>query len=314
MTINQALNWAIKELKKVKINSAVLDAEVLLSFAIKKPKEWILTHPDYNLKTQEYKKLIKRRAKHEPVAYITRTKEFFGLNFFVDKNVLIPRPETELMVEKALEIIKGSKRNINLIDIGTGSGCIPISIIKNNVTVCYDRSKLLHSNFKIFAVDFSANALQIARKNAAKHKVKIKFLKGNLLKPLFSYSRELEIGNIIITANLPYLSDSQYKKLPPEIKKYEPRSTLVAGKDGLDYYKELLLSFQRKLESRNRNWIPGQARNDGWMRGNDIVLLLEIDPAQTKKIKKLIGKILPNAKTEIQKDLAKRDRLVIIKI
>lgn len=340
MTIKQALNWAIKKLKKSKIypvkwsrsefnrvNSAVLDAEVLLSFAIKKSKEWILTHPEANLKTQEYKKLIERRCKHEPVAYITKTREFFGLNFFVDKNVLIPRPETEMMVEKVLEIIKESKRKIypvkcrkaaipfaelfnrvNLIDIGTGSGCIPISIIKTFSTTLHGRSKLWTPELENFAVDYSAKALEVARKNAAKHKVKIKFLKGDLLSPL----KKLPAGEIIITANLPYLSELQYKKLPPEIKKYEPKSALIAGKDGLKYYRELLLSLSSSGLSGGSKKIKGlDSPNKSW---NDITLLLEIDPAQTKKIKKIISKILPDAKTAIQKDLAKRDRLVIIKI
>jgi release factor glutamine methyltransferase len=297
MTINQSLNWAIKELKKAKINSAVLDAEALLGLTIKKPKEWILTHPEAELKSQEYKKLIKRRVKHEPVAYIIKTKEFFGLEFFVDKNVLIPRPETELMVEKVLEIIKSEKTK-NLIDIGTGSGCIPISILKWIPAF---------AGMTATAIDYSTKALQVARKNAEKHKVKIKFLKGDLLSPI----KKLPNGKIIITANLPYLSDSQYKKLLPEIKKYEPKSALVAGKDGLDYYRKLLTNLSLIILTPPNLPFKKMGRE---RRGNDIITLLEIDPAQTKKIKKIIKKIFPRAKVEIQKDLAKRDRLVIIKI
>jgi len=308
MTINQSLNWAIKELKKAKINSAVLDAEVLFGFSIKKPKEFLFAHPDYKLKTHELKnikKYIARRKKHEPIAYIIGTKEFYGLNFLVDKNTLIPRPETEMMVENAIKIatteIQKSrntekKARINLIDVGTGSGCIPISILKQSPV-----------KITTTAIDYSAKALKIARKNSAKHKVKIKFLKGDLLLPI----KKLPTGEIVITANLPYISESQYKKLSPEIKKYEPKSALIAGKDGLDYYRELLANLSLFFLTPPN--LPFK-KMGGERHGNDITILLEIDPSQSTKIKETINKIFPDAKVEIQKDLAKRDRLVIIKI
>lgn len=335
MTISQILNHAIKQLKKAKISSAVLDAEALLGLAVKKPKEWILTHPEYNLKTQEYKnikKYIARRKKREPVAYITGNKEFFGLDFFVDKNVLIPRPETELMVEKVLEILGHeigrpsnfvTKKKINLIDIGAGSGCVPISVLKwipayEGMTKRDAGMTKAVVEMTTMAIDYSANTLKVAKKNAAKHKVKIKFLKGNLLSPF----KKLPSGEIIITANLPYLSESQYKKLPPEIKKYEPKNALVAGKDGLKYYRDLLMDFRRRTLGHqvSRLGLCRTRRSDGMILGGktrkngNMWLMLEIDPSQSKKIKKITTKILPKAKIEILKDLAMRDRLVIIKI
>ncbi|KKS53992.1 MAG: Release factor glutamine methyltransferase, partial [Candidatus Magasanikbacteria bacterium GW2011_GWA2_42_32] len=142
-----------------------------------------------------FKKLIARRAKGEPIAYLIGHKEFYGLDFEINKNVLIPRPETELMVEEVVKKIDRLK--IILIDVGTGSGCIPIAIlktIKNTATI------------KCFAIDISPGAIATAKRNAKKHNVKIKFLHGNLLEPMMSQLTQYSKKNkIIITANLPYL-------------------------------------------------------------------------------------------------------------
>ncbi|MEA3272745.1 MAG: peptide chain release factor N(5)-glutamine methyltransferase [Patescibacteria group bacterium] len=234
MTIKQALIWAIKQLKTS--NSPALDAEALLSFVLKKDKTFLFAHSEKKLTSnqlEKFKKLIVRRAKHEPVAYITNNKEFYGLNFYVDENVLIPRPATESMVEKALKIISNSKRPITLIDVGTGSGCIMISILKwIPASAGMTRGG---AGMTVVAIDSSKEALKIAQKNAKKHDVanRVKFVYSNLLEKIKTND------NILITANLPYLTTEQYKNLPPEIKKYEPKSALVAGKDGMRYYKKL---------------------------------------------------------------------------
>ncbi|NQU83918.1 MAG: peptide chain release factor N(5)-glutamine methyltransferase [Parcubacteria group bacterium] len=314
MNVKQALGWAIKKLnppslklrRTRKLNSPVLDAEVLLSFILKKDKTFLFAHPEKKLtakQLEKYKKIITRRAKHEPVAYITNDKEFYGLDFYVDKNVLIPRPETELIVDEAIKIIKDSKHKILLVDIGTGSGCVAVSIVKN-------------TKIKAVAIDYSKPALKIAKKNAEKHGVasRIQFVYSNLLEniKLRNYENN-EITKTIITANLPYLTTEQYKKLSPDIKKYEPRSALVGGKDGLRYCRELLrdvdsrLSLAGDLPQVRRSW------NDKGRHGNDVIVLLEIDPHQAKPIKKIIKEILPKAEVEIKIDLAKRDRLVAIK-
>lgn len=218
MTIRGCLIWATNKLSKIK--SASLDAEILLSWTLKKPKSYLYTYPERKLINRElakYKQYISRRAKGEPVAYLIGHKEFYGLDFLVNKHVLIPRPETELLVEEVLK----NKKIKRIADIGTGSGCIAIALAKNN------------PKLKIYATDISANALIIARKNTKKYKLKnIIFKKGNLLEPV----KNMKLDAII--ANMPYLSKKIYKKNYDNLK-FEPKIALLAGDDGLDCYRKL---------------------------------------------------------------------------
>ncbi len=302
MTLMNALKWSTEQLKKSGIDSAPLDAEILLSSVLKKSREFILSHPEKNLKKEKLKNLktlIKRRAQGEPIAYIVGEKEFYGLNFKVNRNVLIPRPETELIVDlvrphltspssKEEEVGRGG---VILIDIGTGSGCIPISIAKN-----------IKKTFPIFAADISKNALKIAKKNAKLNGVskKITFLQGDLLNG-FTKSYKI-VGfrksySLIITANLPYIPTSGWQKLPPNIKNYEPRAALDGGKDGLKYYRQLFkqisaLSAKTSVKS----------------------VIIEHDPRQKSKLKKIILKHFSQAKIVFHKDLAQKWRLAEIKI
>lgn len=281
MIISEALHWGYQNLQK-KSTSANLDTEVLLSFIIKKPKEFLYTHPEKKITAGQFKKFnqnIRRRAQNWPLAYLTGHKEFFGLDFLVDKNVLIPRPETELMAEEAIKTIKTSEQKNILIDVGTGSGCLPIAIGKN-----------IFSYLKILAVDISSPALKIAHRNTQKHKIKIQFLKSNLLQKFLSSAILNSKLPLIITANLPYLTSKQMKE--KTIQK-EPRQALFGGQDGLYYYQQLL----EQIKKIN----PSQA-----------IIFLEIDPAQNKKIQSLIKKILPGTPVEIKKDLAGKERVVKI--
>lgn len=286
---------------------ASFDLDLLLAAAIKKPKEFLYSHPEYRLSLWERLRLkyfLFLQKNGYSVAAIAKHKEFYGLDFLVNKNVLIPRPETELMVEEAIKEIKDE--NI-LIDIGTGSGCIPISILKNT-----------KGDIKTFAIDISDRALKVAKKNAKKHGVNIKFLRGNLLEPFLSLRGTNEVSdaaipkqpllnhgiaalpavarndNVIITANLPYLTEQQFQS-EPSIQR-EPKIALVAEKNGLALYEELFKQI-RLLPTPH-----------------SLLLLLEIDPSQTEEISKLIKQHFPNANFEIKNDLAGRDRLVIIKI
>ncbi len=296
MTVRQVLILANKLLNK-KITSAYIDSEVILSFVINKPKEFLFTHPDFKLTSRQikkFKKLITRRNKSEPVAYLTRQKEFFGLNFIVNKNVLIPRPETELLVEEALKIIKNSRNKTTLIDVGTGSGCIPIAISKN----------VPEKKLQVLATDISTSALKIARQNSRRHKVKINFLRSNLLQKILQ-NNLLDTDKILIIANLPYLTATQMKEKTIQ---HEPRAALYGGKDGLQYYKKLLeqikMLYTPPSAPPSANWRSG--------RRNGLDTLLEIDPSQSRKIISLTKKILPQAKAELKKDLAGKNRLVII--
>jgi len=280
MTILQATNWAQLKLTK-KSSSANLDAEILLSFVIKKNKTFLYTYSEYQLTTTQltkFKKLINRRAQGEPIAYLIGSKEFYGLNFIVNKHILIPRPETEIIVT---EILNNKKIKI-ITDIGTGSGCIAISLAKNN------------PELKIYASDISPSAIKIAQKNATNNKVNqhIIFKKGSLLKPF----KNIKLDTIV--ANLPYL-DINHKKLlnSPEIigLKFEPSIALYAGKDGLNSYRQLLKQI-KQLEL-----IPN-------------FIYLEINPLQLTGIKKIIKLSFPQAKVSIKKDLAGQTRLIIINL
>ncbi len=291
MLIKQALLGAIKILQKNKISSPALDAEILLSFSIKKPKEFLYAHSEKNLTTTQsrlFKKLIARRAKHEPVAYIIGHKYFYGLDFFVDKNVLIPRPETELLVEETLKS-KLLDLKSAIVDIGTGSGAIAVTLARHL------------PNTKIFATEISPGAIKVARKNARHHKVAITFLRGDLLEPFLNLKSKISnLKSLIIVANLPYGWKAWKNTSSAETRglKFEPQIALFTGKNGLKLYEKLLKQI-KLLVTRYR------------LR---VTCLFEFDPRQTKLIAKLIKQSFPTAKIEIKKDLAGRDRVVIIKI
>lgn len=280
MTTNQALIWAIRKLKRTfcRNDSPALDAEVILSAITGHSRENLLIHPEKNLIARQFKKfknLIIRRSRHEPIAYITGKKNFFGLEFKVNRSVLIPRPETELLVEETIKSCKLKAISYKLIiDVGTGSGAIAIAIAKHI------------SKAKIIATDISAAALKIAKHNAKTHGVagRIKFIKTDLLpKP-----------TALIVANLPYLPTRVWKNTMPDVKKFEPKEALLGGIDGLKIIKRLLT----KIKKQN---IHG-------------MVLLEIDPSQKSKLQKFISKLFPQAVLEIKKDLAGLSRMAIIKI
>ncbi|MBI5222440.1 MAG: peptide chain release factor N(5)-glutamine methyltransferase [Candidatus Magasanikbacteria bacterium] len=285
-TIKQLLQQAYKQIDP-------LDAELLLAFVLKKTREFVLAHNDCEVRkcvSVKVRKLIKKRANGMPLAYLVGHKEFFGLDFVVNKSVLIPRPETEILVENVLSFIihhLSHNKRVVLIDVGTGSGCIPIAIT----------SALKHFSTlapKIFAIDVSEHALRVAKLNAKKHGVKINFLHGNLLQPIANNLtvEQFDSGTIIITANLPYLTPKQHQQSASI--NHEPKTALVAGKTGLELYEKLL----------------GQIRSLITNYQLLMTIFFEIDPAQSKPVTKLIKKFLPNAEIQIKKDLAGLDRVV----
>lgn len=282
MRINQALDFGVRLLKNKQTTSAILDAEVLLSFVLKKEKEFIYTYPENAISQKQFGKfrtLIKKRVKGEPVAYLVGRKEFFGLNFLVNKNVLIPRPDTEVLVATVIQEIKRIKnQEINIYDVGTGSGCVAIAL------------KKFLPQINIVAYDISTKALRVAEKNAKINKVKVEFIKSNLLQKL--KSRKIDI----VTANLPYI-DFQKNKKPrnQETKnlKFEPNSALDGGKDGLEIYEKL---FQQITDLKYRPKF----------------IFCEIDPGQKIKINKIIKSYLPKAKISFVKDLCDRVRVAAI--
>lgn len=269
-----------KQLTKLPIK----EANLLVSFVVDKSLTDILIHQDYEFSKSECLKLekfTKRRLMGEPMAYILGEQEFCGLKFKVDKNVLIPRPETEMLVEGLIPRVKSDKNTKQLIvDTGTGSGCIAIA--------------LAHAlKRKITAIDISAQALKIAKNNAKLNNVEklIDFIKGNLLEPLSTL--DFTTFDLLVCANLPYLTPSQVKNSPTI--QHEPRLAQISGNDGLKHYRELFKQA-KKLNAKS------------------ITLLCEIDETQKKSMSELIKKELPLAQFGIKKDLGGYDRLAIINL
>jgi release factor glutamine methyltransferase len=292
----------ISHLKKEFLSISAFDLDLLLENIIKKPRAFILAHPEFKLsKTQilSLKSKIKKRLKGEPLAYILGRKEFYGLNFKVDKHTLIPRPETELIIEEALNFMARDSRPATFIDVGAGSGCLIITLAKL-LKKKNGSPKIKH---KFFGIDISKKALEIACQNAKLHKInkKIKFLNGNLLSPIIHNPLFLAHNiSFIILANLPYLTREQIKKSPTI--KYEPKLALEAGKDGLKYYRKLLKQIVFLF-----NFLSPSSR----LR---ISAILEIDPGQKIKISRLVKKELPGAKIKIKKDLRGHNRIIVLKI
>lgn len=305
--IFNALEQGRKILKNAKIRQIDLEAELLLSAAINKPREFIYTHPEFVLSLSEkrnFANFIKRRAKRIPLAYISGFKEFYGLAFFVNKNVLIPRPETEGLIDFALEEIKTIQKagikNIDIIDVGTGSGAIIVSLAK---TTNQTRSPMQDTRFKtqdlkFYGLDSSKRALAIAQENAKRLGVSrdIQFLRGHLLRPYFQITKRFRIqdsGFKLIVANLPYLTTSEMKNLQPEVR-YEPRQALDGGIDGLNIYRVFFKQLTKLQNSR-------------------FTAVCEIAPGQKIKFLKITKEALPRSETKFIKDLFGRTRFAAIK-
>ncbi len=276
----------------LKIDS--LDLELIIAAVLKKPREFVLSHPEYKIpkfKIKNLKLKISRRGRGEPLAYILGHKEFYGLDFKVDKNVLIPRPETELLVDLALKEALNTKYrilNTSIIDMGTGSGNVIISVTCNIKHVACDK-------MKFYGIDISKKALKIARKNAKLHKVnkKIKILQGNILEPILKNKKYLiQNTRYIILANLPYVSKKIYAKSPTI--KHEPKLSLLSSEEGLHHYKKFLKQIKKLIVTCYMLYVT---------------CLFEISPEQKPKLSKLIKYYFPKAGINFHKDLAGKWRV-----
>lgn len=290
------------------------DLELLIAHSLKKPREFVLAYLEYEVTGDQLsviKKSIKRRFEGEPVAYITERKEFFGLDFEVNKFTLIPRPETEMLVEQALQDIRYKIQDTEktlIADIGTGSGCIIISVANS---ICHPElvsgsreipDQVRNDKIEFIAIDISKEALKVAKQNAKKNKVakKIEFLHGDLLSPLTQESRiKNQESNLIILANLPYLSDEIYENAPVDVKNFEPKSALYSPDLGLAHYKKLFTQIQNLLVTSYE------------LR---VTILIEFSPEQKEALEKMVADFFPNAKSEFKKDLAGKWRMAKISL
>ncbi len=284
-----------------------LDLELILAHSLSKTREFVLIHDDYEIpkfKIENLKLKISRRIKGEPIAYITGHKEFYGLDFIVNASTLVPRPETEMLVEQALNetwSMDHGTKNTYIIDVGTGSGCIITAIANSMEHGAWSMEQKKTTQY--YATDISKEALKIAKKNAKLNGVekKIKFLHGDLLAPLLSNSCSMfhTPCSMSIIANLPYLSKEIYQSAPVDVKKFEPKTALFSPEQGLAHYRKLLEQVKKSLVLCSMF---------------HVLCFLEISPEQKKLITPVIKNIFPKAKIEFKKDLAGKWRVCGIEI
>ncbi|MDO8584149.1 MAG: peptide chain release factor N(5)-glutamine methyltransferase [bacterium] len=290
MTLQAALKSAADRLKAIERDASVrwMEAEILLGFVIKKDRPWIVGHDRALTKKEEtaFNALINRRLQHEPIAYLIGEREFLGRYFIVDKRVLIPRPETEELVERAIAIMKKGRRHWLVADIGTGSGAIAISIKKEL------------PDTTVFASDVSTAALTLAKKNAKELAADVTFIRGDLLCPaLVKKISASDAEALFIVANLPYLPDSDRAVLDPDVVDFEPASALFVESDGTKLMNELLeqlATFHKK-------------------DGRDLVAYFEHDPPQTTALIKHAKKLFSDADVTHETDSRCMDRFLLIK-
>ncbi len=284
-TIRDIMRWAINILKNSNIESPNINAEILLAHVLSCDRIALHTDPDKIIDDGDigkYKKLINKRASRIPLQYITGHVEFMSLDFVVDEHTLIPRPETEILVETVLNKIKNrapSDKTITIVDIGTGCGNIAISLAANL------------QNAQVYASDISRETLAVAGTNVRRHRVtdRVHLLHGNLFE---SFDGHLSKGTVdFVVSNPPYVSEADLNKLEPEIRGHEPLKALVGGKDGLCFYKLII----RKA--------PEWLKPEGF-------LILEVGETQAETITKLIETEGHFENIEITKDLQKIDRIV----
>jgi release factor glutamine methyltransferase len=230
MLINEAITFAEKELKRSNNLNSRLDSEILVSHLINISRESIYSKLKENLpsnKTEELQRLVSRRVKKEPIAYILNNKEFWSTNFYVDRSVLIPRPETEVLIDLILSQINNKNNYLNILDIGTGSGCILVSLLKELTKA------------KGIGVDKSSKAIAIAKKNSISQQVDNRALFKNVNLENIKFDKKFDL----IVSNPPYLPDVSLKNLNSDIKLYEPKIALQGGVQGVDFlYKIIVLA------------------------------------------------------------------------
>ncbi len=284
MILSEALQSVTQTLRRAEIADPSVEAEVLLGHVLGISKTRLYTEPGRSLTSAEtecLRYLVQRRLDREPAAYILGHCEFYGIDLYVDSHTLIPRPETELLVEEAAEVAQRISRQgerITIADIGTGCGAIAISLA------------LALPQARIYATDISPSALQVAEVNCRRHGVnaRVALLQGNLLEPL---PQNLDM----IVANLPYVKDREFVDLSPEIREHEPTIALAGGRDGLDKILGMLQQMRAK-------WSAHLAEGPAY-------LLMEIGQGQGEMVTSLVNDYFPQASIELASDLGGIERV-----
>jgi release factor glutamine methyltransferase len=278
LTLKEALRCAKDTLTENNVEDAPLEGELLLRYVLKISRTQLYLDLEQELSPQQeetFWRLLRRRLGGEPTAYATGHREFYGLDFYVDPNVLIPRPESELLVEVALGLAK-NRPLFTMADIGTGCGAIAISLA------------LELPQAKIYATDISASALEVALINCQKHGVadRVYLLQGNLLEPL---PEPVDL----IAANLPYVRKSQLSRMGSA--RFEPLLALDGGSDGMERIRQLCCQVDNKLRPSGS-------------------LLLEIGQGQRRAVTALLHTLFPKGKIEVMPDLSGIDRVVSLSL
>lgn len=279
--VGRALVAATQRLDEAGSETASLDAQVILAHVLGHDRAWLFAHHDYALSAKEaeqYAEMVARRVNAEPVAYLVGRREFYGLDLTVDRRVLIPRPETELLVDAVLDHIELRQApTVTVADVGTGSGAIALAVAANCPTA------------RVYATDVSAGALAVAAANVARldSRRQVALLEGDLLAPLPECVD-------IVAANLPYIAVSEYFGLMADVRDYEPRLALEAGPHGLDVITRLLQQVPAHVN-------PGAA------------IFLEIGRGQGEAVTQLAAALLPQARQiTVHQDYHGLDRLVVV--
>src|SRR5262245_36036075 len=283
VTVGEMIAEARRTLERAGIDSARQEAFWLVEHVLRFPAHHVIANRNRLLSDVELgamRELIRRRVCREPLQYILGTQEFCGLEFDVNQAVLIPRPETALLVESVTQRIS-VERQATIIDVGTGSGCIAVTIAR------------LRPRARVIATDLANSVLDVARQNATRHAVceRITWLEGDLLGPLVKQRLEGSID--VIVSNLPYITEDDWPMLQPEVRLFEPRGALVAGPQGTELHERLLRESVRYL-------LPGGA------------LIIEIGAGQARAVRRLVDQRPEYRFHRLVHDVAGFERVVII--
>lgn len=282
-TIQKLLNWITEFFTKKGVDSPRLSAELLLCHVLKLERIQLYTLYDRAVSKPELDALhalVKRGGEHEPVAYLVGRCEFYSLPLVITRDCLIPRPETELLVERAVNFLRKRPAPQAVLDLCTGSGCIAAAVAKNVPEA------------HLVATDICESALAVAAKNIEAFKLteRVRLLCGDLFDPVV---KGLDAPAFdLIVSNPPYVSDAEYAALDKNVKEYEPKQALLAGVDGLDVYRRIVVRAGEFL------------RSDG-------ALMLEIGYAQGPAVKGLLEETGGYRSIRVEKDLSNNDRIVI---